>query len=1159
MFLPNDIYTTSGSVKLYHCWTDKVTKFDTSSFYNWEQDNMPVYDLDERTHYLWEQLGYPTSSIPGVALVVSANASDSQVTCNKNIFRTVSAAIAALPQVINYPIIIEIANFGELGELTLNNYKFGPRGSLEIINRNFSKQEAFLSGSIAGTPIFGFPQASANYYLGTDQKYVSSFSLLNGAAIPGFEKTTPLQGFLQASCLSISAPVFSSTTDSRLNGALPSTRKLNGYTNAVKTSSNYNRGTLIIDTKSRFEPYVGDVYNLAFEPFAYNYELADDLGSKDALIFDYFQNAFLAQSNSEGNIISYNNFRAFNGLYYGNKLSKIYVNNCDGPIYIRNFFLDGKGPTVTNNFVGVEVNNSPNIFLENMVAARYRKAGFKFTNSTVNILRSCVANRIYDFDSAPTPTRITGNFADRARYLNYNSSSGYLQEDNSAGVVAYNSVINFSSTRDWEQAQYDSVLAGTNTSAIPTTYQIFEFNDNSNGMILNNSTLIGGDSFRESTADISGIVDQSYFDFNKNVGCGLIANNSTVSLNGRVRAVDNLNGIRINSSQFDFEELELKRNQIIGLELNNSRVTYNKNLRKAHINGARRVMTFSKPIEFTLNGIHLSLNRSSFSPAYTSGMEFLYNDCVIERPLGTHVSSTITEQIRVDNNSQLTLISPKIVRGIHTGPVGSTYSRQNTSKKGSEISCTNNSKVTIRGTRFYPTRIVGPDSRSYQKNLAGVAAVNNSTIEINGPTIIAQFGVDLLADNNSTINITPSKSDFDGTIDLSSISLSAPENHTMVELHSTRACIVVDKNSSLNVKDLGSFRQTWSATALFTASGPDYGGDTDTLINSNYVSGGSLQFYPNPNSDTANAAPTVTGTALANAFVKYSNGYGALKALNSSPLEFSSVTFGGMCVRVLNNSVANIHNVNFPCGWWNPSAAYYDEDVTFDSGGACFRPFIWNVADQSQLKSSFLSVSGKYPRLAGYVGPFGYWRQSNGQAASGLPTGTPDTSSMSILDIYGSNPSAVAFTTSTLGNYGAFRLYFGTNPFVNTLVNHDGTGRGIIKQIYSQGYQPSTTLVCSGDASSLYRMSLIRNSSNVVSPSGFYYGSGVMDTKGYMRVVLDESSAETFANAKHCATGKSGNATLVSIYYPYKFVKYGDTNNENGVASVNLFDIERDN
>ena len=123
MFLPGDIYTASGSLKLYHCWTDKVTKYDSSSFYNWEQDNLPIYDLEERTFYLWEQLGYPTSAIPGVALVVSADAPDAAIGCNKNIFRTVSAAVEALPQIINFPIIIEIANFGELGDLILNNHK----------------------------------------------------------------------------------------------------------------------------------------------------------------------------------------------------------------------------------------------------------------------------------------------------------------------------------------------------------------------------------------------------------------------------------------------------------------------------------------------------------------------------------------------------------------------------------------------------------------------------------------------------------------------------------------------------------------------------------------------------------------------------------------------------------------------------------------------------------------------------------------------------------------------------------------------------------------------------------------------------------------------------------------------------------------------------
>jgi hypothetical protein len=123
MFLKNDIYTSSGSTKLYHCWTDKVTKFDSSSFYNWEQDNLPVYDLEERTHLLWEQLGFPASSLPGVALVVSADASNNDITCNKNVFRSLSAAIEAIPQTINFPILIEVASFGNIGNIVISKFQ----------------------------------------------------------------------------------------------------------------------------------------------------------------------------------------------------------------------------------------------------------------------------------------------------------------------------------------------------------------------------------------------------------------------------------------------------------------------------------------------------------------------------------------------------------------------------------------------------------------------------------------------------------------------------------------------------------------------------------------------------------------------------------------------------------------------------------------------------------------------------------------------------------------------------------------------------------------------------------------------------------------------------------------------------------------------------
>lgn len=1156
MFISDDIYTTSGPVKLYHCWTDKVTKFDSSSFYNWEQDNLPVYDLDERTFYLWEQLGYPTSSIPGVVLTVSADAP--LVTCNRNIFRTVSAAIDALPQVINYPIIIEIANFGQMGDLVLNNFKFGPRGSLEIINRNFSKQEYSVSSALG----LAIPQVSANYYNVTNTfNYVSSFT--NYAGLATIPKITPLQGFLESSCLSISCAVFSSTYDARLSGAAGSlSSKLNAYISVWKPTINYNKSTLVIDDKNTINPYaVGNQYSLAFTPYFFNPESSDDVHNRDASTINYLTNSIITESNNT----SLNPWRAFNGLYYGNKLFKIKVNNCDGLIILRNFFLDGNGNNSTENNIGVEINNSPNVFLENIVSTRYRKAGFYFNNSKVNLLRACVANRIYDYDSQGN--RLTGKYLDRVKFYSRNDASGYAFQDFAAGLVANNSIISVSSTRNWELPRYRAIL-GSTYSALPVAYQIFEFNQNSNGIILNNSELTGGESVRPHLAtdpnfmnenydpSNSLIVAQTIIDLNSNTNCGLISNNSKISLNGKLRAIENLKGMELNSSQFDTEQIECARNQTIGIELNNSNGVYNKNIKSFHSLGVPIPSVGGYQNYFIQNGTHLVLNSSNLKPAITSSMELKYAEMIFVSAMGQY-SGVMTEAIKVNNSSELTLISPKISRG-------DAQTLEGRAKKGSEINCVNNSKVTLRGTKYYPTRINGPTTRTLQKRLAAICANKNSTVDINGPTVIAQFGIDLLADTNSTINITSPKSDVDGVIDVSSINLHDPANHTMVELHSTRSCIVADNKSTINMKDLGSYRTRWEVTGVFDSYGLDYGGSLSPITNdpyySTYVSGGSLQFYPNPNDDSTNTAQNVS-SRLNNNFVKYPEGYGSLLDLQTTPVnDYSAVTFGGMCLRALNNSNVNVHNVNFPCGWWNPSAPYYDSDITFAGGGICNRTFIWNIADNSQLKASYVSVSGLFPRLSGYVGPYGYWVSAANNATYGAPSSTPDTSALSVLDIYGENPSGTPFTNSTATNYGPFRLYFSINPFVNTLTELNGSaGQGIIKQIYSQGYQPSSSLVCSGSVSSIYKMALQRNSSNIIAPSGFYYGSGVMDTTTFSRVMLDESAAETFANAKHCAAGRSGNARLVSIYFPYNIAKYGDSRDEKGVASVNVFDIERDN
>ena len=499
-------------------------------------------------------------------------------------------------------------------------------------------------------------------------------------------------------------------------------------------------------------------------------------------------------------------------------------------------------------------------------------------------------------------------------------------------------------------------------------------------------------------------------------------------------------------------------------------------------------------------------------------------------------------------------------------------------KKGSEIYVSNNSRVNIIGTKWYANVIIGPETYSLSKNMAGVCADKNSVIEFNGPTLIAQFGIDAMADNNSTLMFCTKTLGDDGVFDLSTVNLYDPLNHTTVELHATKACLVANNNSQLKLKHLGSYRTSWGTRSGLTSLVDSSGIDTLYPFESHetFTSGGSLQFYPNPMAipsedgyvpapgTTIYGASSVVGLTKLNFLSSTLPSKGAKYMLKdygaASQLSFSSVTAGGVCVKATNNSIVEVFNVNFPCGFWNPSAAYYDGTSAIDSGGACYKTFIWNIADSSQLKASLLSVSGLYPSGAGYVGPYGFWASGASAAAYGLPSSTPDTSSLSVLDYFGANPSSTAFSINSARNYGPFRLYFSVNQLANTLVNTSGQGYGIIPQVYSQGYQPSGYLVASGitDPSSLYMQAWQRNATtNIISASGYYYGKDMVTNPYFQRVILDESAANTFANAKHCAVGKSNNARLVSIYYPYTDIDAGDSASLRGVGSLSVFDIER--
>ena len=69
---------------------------------------------------------------------------------------------------------------------------------------------------------------------------------------------------------------------------------------------------------------------------------------------------------------------------------------------------------------------------------------------------------------------------------------------------------------------------------------------------------------------------------------------------------------------------------------------------------------------------------------------------------------------------------------------------------------------------------------------------------------------------------------------------------------------------------------------------------------------------------------------------------------------------------------------------------------------------------------------------------------------------------------------------------------------------------------------------------------------------------------GGERILLDESAANTFANAKHLTVGKSGIPKMVSLILPHKDKGGDSTTNENkeagkGFKSPNSFDLQRDN
>ena len=1176
-FKSEDIYTASGDAKLFNAWTPYVSKFDTSSFYNWEQDNLPLYDLEERTYELWEQQGWPTSSVPGLALTVSADADTASLAAESTLFTDVSSAIAAIPKIVRFPVLVEVGSFDELGPLELHNFRIEEGGSIEIINRNFGR---FYNAS----SIVQSVDVAANDNL--------THGLI--ALVSSIDTSNT---FSDASCVHLGIPVLSSTGDSRFSniGALFTYPKFTNKEGVLSVALD----NLATPGSNRFggNPYE-DIATTTFSDSSlssYDISSTSDLDSSIITRTDIVTN-----DPATGNL-------------YGNDLTKISVKNCDGPIYIRNFFVNG---TRNNPDYGIEITNS-DVVLENCSVARANKAGFKFNNSKVVLSRSAFSYRNYT---------LTNGGSDRASKVG-------------AGFHAVNSEVTVSSniaTVGASDGAKDYGASGTDVTFVASR--------NYAGFVLDNSKLVGG--FGRTTVtnpQTGGIVATE-----ANSGPGFLLKNSEIDLSGLIECYFNNVGVESYNSVIRTQNFCAESQQGEGYLGKNSLFILDSDSAPGTAGQVDRAQ-----ILFYNNRQHIvAKNNTDFTFEVKDSIPSKYGNCLFASSHGAEIwgiggaatPNNLLPSIAVEGGSNLELLHPKITITELDGIGTAVY--------GAAIKAIRNSSVSLFGTSTGCTFIGTPIA---EQNVAALYS-NNSVINLHGPTVIGNFGVDVLVENNSTLNIKPPTIKDERGYAASAFSLGDSANHTSVELHSTRACLVADNNSTINLTDLGDFEANWERTD--TGVGV-LANSTDFFERETNVSGliykGSLQFYPNPADETVvadNGLGTITAITselpITNSFPTFTNGTYINTFIVNDQVVLGShntagrglVSKGGVCVRVLGNSVINAHNVHFPSG---NEGGFLDGVIYNVSGSDCDKLMIWNIADNSKLNASYLAVSGSYPTDAAYHGPSALWVSSsvtgtNDPAcviASGAPDGTPDTGPLSVLDAFGAGSSLqwgttrgidinspfnryyppggivpttrdqlpegglVASSTESLfygidgssANTGPFRIYWSVSPAAKVLAtdvsgyayggNNTANFSGVVGpayQIFSQGYNLSAeasalNLVGGTNASSVFPQ-LLKQSRDTDSDgfpdayatSGFYYCSEFVESNP-TQCMLDESAAATFANSKNASLGSSGRPKKVTIYKAEadavgnrgSEAYQGDSEVTIGFRSANVFDLRRFN
>ena len=922
-------------------WAADVPKYDPSSFYNWEQDNMPLWNLEDRTDTLYEALGYPGGNPQGVTFTLSAAGNVDQ---SKGIYDNIEDIIERIPKRLKFPVLIELCTYGNLGKLELANITCEGDGILEVRNQAyFEHVDACVSGT---SEVSSSPAGKALVVSGVQSTDASSIMMDVSATRGG------VKFFNQASWNSNAHIITTVGPDTDRQFSNISVHVASG--NA--SYDNIGDGT----TNGRFR----------LHPWNAIMDRSISASTGDAMAFWGSSTASAMQETTKYDDQLYKREGLITSgqatlFGYGNWFSAVSLKDCQGSIVLRNILTDGstgandtEGGTGAAHLAntGFDIENSE-VILDNTTAMFAVEAGYNAKNSRVKITGHCVGWRNYTKTSITDTSRLqdgTGfiglnsdiqwdetSYTDSRKYLNYFGKS-------KRGMDLRNCTVR--GGIDWNT----SLPAGAQTSALPNAGSQQKPSPgytSPRGMSLSNVSGVGGDTLT-TTINVA----------NCN-GDGIYLEGTDFEFKGRLNSFLNVgNGVYANRSQIRVPQITSNHNSEYGIQLESSNFTYGFNLDSLfkrpdlydgfimytkpfngvsvpsttpklrirnranfHVDSNNQNISVSKNstlTPFRMNNIPKHFGRwggSDWVQTSKGGANYNYGTDVIAMP-ATHFGATPYRLqnkpgIIATNNSTAEMVN--CVYTVDSMDAGK--GRVGIASQGSTLAFRGTSGCTTTHN-YYPVANVSQQFRSWISN--GVMATDNAVVELTGPTKSARFGVPFLVEDSSQLLVKPPTLEgTDNILDVSgytllnnSNNLQSSSNHTTVHAHSTRACMVANKNSGIQFYGLGGKPIGNAAGTIAVDSvdvlATDYASTYLEDANNQFVmctSGGHVKFYPNAFTSGTMAIDSGLSVSL--------NGIGKpLDPLYNYILpngEHDTATTGGMCVRAVGDSYIDSNLVNW--------------------------------------------------------------------------------------------------------------------------------------------------------------------------------------------------------------------------------------------------------